>query len=107
MSLKGDAMFMYHKINEDVFTMVLPEDDLGYDDCHALKNIISRHMGSGMLLSFNMGNVSFLDCAGIGFLVQMKNLTDKRNGSFEMRNLHKNVKHVLAGLTLNEFLNAS
>jgi len=35
----------------------------------------------------------------------MKKLSDKRNGSFEMSHLQKNVQLVLDGLTLNEFLN--
>jgi anti-anti-sigma factor len=100
-------MFTCHIINEDEFTMIFPEGELGYDDCHALENIVSGHMGSGMILSFNMGNVSFIDSAGVGFLMKMKKLAEKRNGSFEMRHLPKNVKLVIDRLALNEFLNVS
>jgi len=98
-------MFTYQIINESKFTMVLPEGELAYDVCHELKDIVSGHMGPGVHLSFDMEKVSFLDCAGVGFLLQMKRLAEKRNGSFEMRHLHKNVKLVIDRLTLNEFLN--
>ena len=100
-------MFTCHIINEGGSTMVFPEGELRFEDCHALENIVSRHMDSGVLLSFNMGKVSFLDSAGAGFLLKMKELTEKWNGSFEMRYLQKGVKMVLDKLALNEFLNVS
>jgi anti-anti-sigma factor len=100
-------MFTCHIINEEAHTMVFPEGELGYEDCHALKDIVSGHIGPGVCLSFNMGKVSFLDSAGVGLLVQMKNMAEKRNGSFEMHHLPKRVKIVIDRLALNEFLNVS
>jgi hypothetical protein len=43
----------------------------------------------------------------VSLLVQMKKLSDQRNGSFEMNRLQKNVKMVFDRLILNEFLNVS
>jgi len=98
-------MFTCHIINQEAFTIVIPEGELGYDDCHALENIVSGHMGPGVCLSLNMGKVSFLDSAGVGLLVQMKNMAEKRRGSFEMHHLPKKVKLVIDKLALNDFLN--
>ena len=100
-------MFTYSIINENESLMVLPEGELSYDVCHEFKDIVSGRIGHGTRLSFNMGKVSFLDCAGVGFLAQMKNMAERRNGSFEMRHLPKRVKMVLDRLSLNEFLNVS
>lgn len=100
-------MFKCHIINEDEFTIVFPEGELGCDDCCTLEGIVSEHMVPGVCLSFNMGKVSFLDSSGVGFLVQMKKLAEKWNGSFEMRHLPKRVKLVLDKLDLNEYLNVT
>ena len=100
-------MLTVHIFSKDDSTVVLPEGEMAYGACSELKDIISGHMGQGVTLSFNMEKVSFVDSAGVGFLVQMKNLTVKRNGTFEMRRLQKNVKLVIDRLTLNEFLNTS
>lgn len=100
-------MFTYLIVNEDESTTVIPEGELEYDVSHEFENIVSGRMGLGSLLSFNMGKVPFLDSAGVGFLLQMKTLAEKRNGSFEMRHLQKSVKQVLDKPALNEFLNVS
>lgn len=98
-------MFKYQIIDENEFTTFMPEGELAYDVCNELGDIVAGHIGPGMLLSFDMEKVSFLDCAGVGFLVKMKKQSDKRNGSFELLHPQKNVKLVLDRLTLNEFLN--
>lgn len=100
-------MLTVHIFSKDDSTMVLPVGEMAYGACSELKDIISGHMGPGVILSFNMEKVSFVDSVGVGFLVQMKNLSEKRNGTFEMHRLQKNVKLVIDRLTLNEFLNAS
>lgn len=100
-------MFTYRIINEEKSTIIFPEGEFKTDAFRELKDIVSCGMGPGMFLQFNMAGVSFLDSAGVGFLVQMKNLADKSNGTFEIRQLQKNPRMVLDRLTLNEFLNVS
>lgn len=100
-------MFTYNIIDENEITTVMPEGELAYDVCNELGDAVSRHIRIGSLLSFNMEKVSFLDCSGVSLLVQMKKLSDQRNGSFEMNRLQKNVKMVFDRLILNEFLNVS
>jgi len=87
--------------------MVQPEGELDYGVCHDLESYVSTNIGAGARLSFNMEKVTFLDSAGVGFLVHMKNIAEKRNGTFEMRSLPKSVKMVIDKLALNEFLNVS
>lgn len=100
-------MFTFNIVAENNFITVLPDGELAYDVCNEFKDIVSGRMGPGICVSFNMEKVSFLDCAGVGFLLQMKKLAEKRQGSFEMRRLQRNVKMVMDKLTLNEVLNVS
>ena len=98
-------MFTYQLVNEDALITVLPKGELVWHVCNEIEDFISGRMGPGVRLSFNMRKVSFLDSAGVGFLLQMKNLADRWKGSFEMRHLPKRVKLMLERLALIEYLN--
>lgn len=100
-------MFTYDIIDDNKSLIVFPEGEMGYHISPEFEYAVSGRMGPGVRLSFNMGKVPFLDSAGVGFLLQMKDLAEKRNGSFEVRHLRKYVKMVLDKLTLNEILNVS
>lgn len=100
-------MFTYRIFNEYEYIMVCPEGELGYDVCEDFRNIVTGCMSPRMRLLFNMSKVSFIDSAGVGFLLSMKKLAESRDGSFEIRNLPKRVKVPLDKLALNEALNVS
>jgi|GEM_PF-1515823 len=100
-------MFSCDIVNENETTLILAEGELAYDVCQRLKDLVFEYMRQGVSLSFDMAGVTFLDCAGAGLLAQLRTLTDRWSGSFELQCLQANVMRMLKLLSLTDYLNAN
>ncbi len=54
-------------------------------------------------LTFNMGNIRFIDSSGLGLLVSIKNTMVKRDGVFVIRNVTETVRNIMNQTGLDRY----
>ena len=79
-----------------------------YIDCHTYPKIetkLSRLIRNETCVSINLRHVDYIDSAGVGFLLRVKNLTEMRGGRFELLHASSRLRRVFKKLQLIKILN--
>ena len=89
----------------DAAIMIAPSICIDYHTYPKLETKLSRLIRNETRVSFDLSNMDYIDSAGVGFLLRVRNLAEMRGGRFEILNTSLRLRRIFRKLQLISILN--